>query len=461
MLAFWEFCLQRCKQDMPPQHFDNWIRPLVLTGDAEEGFCLQAGNLHIKNTVREKYLARIAAHASEFFGKPVQITLKCGRNNAAPGGLETRPKSTSTPSPSTPAGKKPVLNGQTPPSAALTKRSEKTRLNPAFSFENLVVGKTNSLAYAAAEGVAAKPGGAYNPLFIYGGSGLGKTHMIHAIGNHVIGEAPEKNVRYVHADDYVSSVFAAFRNHSFDALKQYYCNLDVLLFDDVQFLGSKERGQEEFFNILNALLNARKQVIITCDTYPKNINGLSDRIVSRFDSGLIVQIDPPELDMRVAILKQKAEAERLELSDDGAFFIAKYLRSNVRELEGALKKVMAYSSFRNEPITPESIREALKDIINATRNVSIEDIQKTVSEYYKIKLTDLLSKKRNRQVVRPRHIAMWLCRQVTQFSLPVIGDAFDRDHTSVMSACDNIETLRAKDSVLAHDLHVLVQMFKE
>jgi chromosomal replication initiator protein len=451
MSAFWEFCLQRCKQDLPPQHFDNWIRPLVLTGDAEEGFCLQAKNQHIKNTVREKYLARISAHANEFFGKPVQITLKCGRNTAA----------RETPSAAN-SGKKSSGNGKAPQQeASVALPCEKTRLNPVFSFENLVVGKTNSLAAAAAEGVAAKPGGTYNPLFIYGGSGLGKTHMIHAIGNHVLKDMPKKNVRYVHADDYVSSVFAAFRNNSFDALKRYYYNLDVLLFDDVQFLGSKERGQEEFFNILKTLLDARKQVILTCDTYPKNINGLSDRIVSRFDSGLVVQIDPPELDMRVAILKQKAEAEHLLLSDECAFFIAKYLRSNVRELEGALKKVMAYCAFRNESITPESIREALKDIINATRNVSIEDIQKTVSEYYKIKLTDLLSKKRNRQVVRPRHIAMWLCRHVTQFSLPIIGDAFDRDHTSVMNACDNIEALRAKDSVLAHDLHVLVQMFKE
>ncbi|MDR0736867.1 MAG: chromosomal replication initiator protein DnaA [Zoogloeaceae bacterium] len=455
MSAFWEFCLQRCKQDLPPQHFDNWIRPLVLTGDAEEGFCLQARNQQAKDTVREKYLARISAHANEFFGKPVRITLKCGRNNGAS-------VDGATPLRLPVAARKLSGNRQAPrQEPAAMSIDPKTHLNPVFSFENLVVGKTNSLAYAAAEGVAAKPGGTYNPLFIYGGSGLGKTHMIHAIGNHVVGEMPKKNVRYVHADDYVSSVFAAFRGSSFDALKQYYCNLDVLLFDDVQFLGSKERGQEEFFNILKTLLDVRKQVIITCDTYPKNINGLSDRIVSRFDSGLIVQIDPPELDMRVAILKQKAEAEQLDLSDDCAFFIAKYLRSNVRELEGALKKVMAYSAFRNEPITLESIREALKDIINATRNVSIEDIQKTVIEYYKIKLTDLLSKKRTRQVVRPRHVAMWLCRQVTQFSLPVIGDAFDRDHTSVMSACGNIETLRPKDSVLAHDLHVLVQMFKE
>ncbi|MDR3158023.1 MAG: chromosomal replication initiator protein DnaA [Zoogloeaceae bacterium] len=456
MSAFWNFCLQRCRQYLPPQHVDNWIRPLVLTGSAEEGFCLQAKNLHIKNTVREKYLAQIHMYANEFFGKPVRITLKCGKNNGACVGEEAPPPLSAA------TRKKLPGNGQTlQQEPALRSSDKKTRLNLAFSFENLVVGKTNSLAYAAAEGVAAKPGGTYNPLFIYGGSGLGKTHMIHAIGNHVIGKMPEKNVRYVHADDYVSSVFAAFRNHSFDALKQYYYSLDVLLFDDVQFLGSKERGQEEFFYILKTLLDARKQVILTCDTYPRNINGLSDRIVSRFDSGLVVQIDPPELDMRVAILKQKAGAEHLRLSDDGAFFIAKYLRSNVRELEGALKKVMAYCSFRNEPITLESIREALKDIINATRNVSIEDIQKTVSEYYKIKLTDLLSKKRNRPFVRPRHVAIWLCRQVTQFSLPVIGAAFDRDHTSIMSACDNIETLRVKDGVLAHDLHVLVQMFKE
>ncbi|MDP3638157.1 MAG: chromosomal replication initiator protein DnaA, partial [Azonexus sp.] len=319
----------------------------------------------------------------------------------------------------------------------------------------------NDLARAAAIQVANNPGGAYNPLFIYGGAGLGKTHLIHAIGNTILAETPEKIVRYVHAEDYYSDVVRAYQQKSFDSFKRLYRSLDVLLLDDVQFFNGKNRSQEEFFFLFNALIEARKQIIITCDTYPKDINGLDDRLVTRFDWGLTVQIEPPELEMRVAILKKKAEAEGMHLDDEVAFFIAKHLRSNVRELEGALKKVLAYSSFHGRVIALDLAKEALKDIIGSVRNVGMDNIQKTVADYYKIKVAELFSKKRTRAIARPRQLAMWLCREVTSHSYPEIGDAFGgRDHTTVIHAVKTIDSLRLKESELNHDLHVLLQVLK-
>ena len=338
---------------------------------------------------------------------------------------------------------------------------EKSRLFSSFTFDNLVVGKANDLARAAAVQVAHNPGGAYNPLFIYGGAGLGKTHLIHAIGNTIMAENPEKVVRYVHAEDYYSDVVRAYQQKSFDTFKRMYRSLDVLLLDDVQFFNGKNRSQEEFFFLFNALIEARKQIIITCDTYPKDINGLDDRLVTRFDWGLTVQIEPPELEMRVAILKKKAEAEGIQLDDEVAFFIAKHLRSNVRELEGALKKVLAYSSFHGRAIALDLAKEALKDVIGSVRNVGIDNIQKTVADYYKIKVADLFSKKRTRAIARPRQVAMWLCREVTSHSFPEIGDAFGgRDHTTVIHAVKTIDSLRSKENELNHDLHVLLQVLK-
>ena len=344
---------------------------------------------------------------------------------------------------------------------AKTNPYDKSRLFQSFTFDNLVVGKANDLARAAAVQVANNPGGAYNPLFIYGGAGLGKTHLIHAIGNTILGETPEKIVRYVHAEDYYSDVVRAYQQKSFDTFKRTYRSLDVLLLDDVQFFNGKNRSQEEFFFLFNALIEARKQIIITCDTYPKDINGLDDRLVTRFDWGLTVQIEPPELEMRVAILKKKAEAEGLQLDDEVAFFIAKHLRSNVRELEGALKKVLAYSSFHGRVIALDLAKEALKDLIGSVRNVGIDNIQKTVADYYKMKVADLFSKKRTRAIARPRQLAMWLCREVTSHSYPEIGDAFGgRDHTTVIHAVKTIDSLRLKESELNHDLHVLLQVLK-
>ena len=462
MSGFWESCLLSFEQDLPIQQFNTWIRPLRLEGEAhpDEGLRLIAPNGFILKWVKDRYLSRIEDYAEAFFGGPVSISLALGEKKtvaapsapaAAAAAPAAAPAPASRPEPARPAQTQSVRGTA----------YDKTRLQYDLTFDNLVVGKANDLARATAQQVAQNPGGAYNPLFIYGGAGLGKTHLIHAIGNHVARQNPEKVVRYVHAEDYYSDVVKAYQQKSFDTFKRYYRSLDVLLLDDVQFFNGKNRTQEEFFYAFNALIEAKKQIIITCDTYPKDVNGLDDRLVTRFDWGLTVQIEPPETEMRVAILKKKAEAEGLDLNDEVAFFIAKHLRSNVRELEGALKKVLAYSTFRGLDVTLELAKDALKDIIGSVRNVSIDGIQKTVADYYKIKVADLFSKKRTRAIARPRQVAMWLCKEVTQFSYPMIGDAFGgRDHTTVIHAVKTIEGLKAKDNELNHDLHVLVQVLK-
>jgi chromosomal replication initiator protein len=484
---FWVSCLSHFEQELPTQQFNTWIRPLCLEGEDEENLRLLAPNAFILRWVRERYLKRIETLAEDFFGAPANISF--GQKGPGPdpdpgpadgdvssvrsaARIDHPEKSSASPTPKlgpadgnfslarSESGKKSPSAGPGP-GLPPSNTYDKTRLRADLTFENLVVGKANDLARAAAQQVAHNPGGSYNPLFIYGGTGLGKTHMIHAIGNSIVREFPGKIVRYVHAEDYYTAVVAAYRQKSFDTFKRYYRNLDVLLLDDVQFFNGKDRSQEEFFFAFNALLEAKKHIVITSDTYPKDISGLDDRLVTRFDWGLTVQIEPPEAEMRVAILKKKAEASGLDLSDEVAFFIAKHLRSNVRELEGALTKVLAYSSFRSLPVTLEVAKEALKDIIGSVRNITIEGIQKTVSDYYKIKVGDLFSKKRTRTIARPRQIAMWLCKEVTQFSYPTIGEAFGgRDHTTVIHAVKTIEALKAKDSALSHDLHVLVQVIK-
>jgi len=444
--AFWESCLERFEQELPAQQFNTWIKPLSLEGELppDEGLRLIAPNSFILKWVRDRYLGRIEEYAHGFFNGPMAINLVIGQRKLPP--QKPKPSSPPPPSPIPPGG---------------NKNPDQTRLFANFTFDNLVVGKANDLARAAAVQVANNPGGAYNPLFIYGGAGLGKTHLIHAIGNAIRAEHPDKVIRYVHAEDYYSDVVRAYQQKSFDSFKRQYRSLDVLLLDDVQFFNGKNRSQEEFFFLFNALIEARKQIIITCDTYPKDINGLDDRLVTRFDWGLTVQIEPPELEMRVAILKKKAEMEGMQLNDEVAFFIAKHLRSNVRELEGALKKVLAYSSFHGREIALDLTKEALKDVIGSVRNVGMDNIQKTTADYYKIKVADLFSKKRTRAIARPRQVAMWLCREVTTHSFPEIGDAFGgRDHTTVIHAVKTIDTLKAKDAELNHDLHVLIQVLK-
>ena len=466
MSSFWTSCLSQFENELPPQQFNTWIRPLRLEGDDDlaNGLRLYAPNGFILKWVKERYLARIEELGNAYFSEPVSIALLLAERTANP--PPARPAS-----PVAPNGAANKTDRMAPAARAVLERPaeknhslyEKSRLIPGFTFDNLIVGKANDLARAASVQVALNPGGAaYNPMFIYGGAGLGKTHLIHAIGNHILENHPEKVVRYVHAEDYYSDVVRAYQTKSFDAFKRYYRSLDVLLLDDVQFFNGKNRTQEEFFFVFNALIESKKQIVISCDTYPKDISGLEDRLITRFDWGLTVQIEPPEIEMRVAILNKKAEAENVDLDDEVAFYIAKHLRSNVRELEGALKKVLAYSSFHGRKIDLELAKESLKDLIGAVnRQITVENIQKTVADYFKIKVSDLFSKKRTRQIARPRQVAMWLAKNLTSQSYPSIGEAFGgRDHTTVLHAVRTVETLRAKDNELNHDVHVLLQVLK-
>ena len=464
MSSFWISCLSQFEQELPPQQFNTWIRPLRLEGedDVANGLRLYAPNGFILKWVKERYLTRIEELGSAFFSAPVSVSMMIAERSTSPspavkaGLASAEPKAaTKAPAPAFAALERPLEKTRSD--------YEKTRLIPGFTFENLIVGKANDLARAASVQVATNPGGAaYNPMFIYGGAGLGKTHLIHAIGNRILEQNPGKVVRYVHAEDYYSDVVRAYQTKSFDAFKRYYRSLDVLLLDDVQFFNGKNRTQEEFFFVFNALIEAKKQIVISCDTYPKDISGLEDRLITRFDWGLTVQIEPPEIEMRVAILKKKAEAESVALDDEVAFYIAKHLRSNVRELEGALKKVLAYASFHGRKIDLELAKESLKDLIGAVnRQITVENIQKTVADYFKIKVADLYSKKRTRQIARPRQVAMWLAKNLTSQSYPSIGEAFGgRDHTTVLHAVRTIESLRTKDNELNHDVHVLLQVLK-
>jgi chromosomal replication initiator protein len=339
---------------------------------------------------------------------------------------------------------------------------ERSKLNPVLTFDNFVTGKANQLARAAAIQVADNPGISYNPLFLYGGVGLGKTHLIHAIGNQLLLDKAGARIRYIHAEQYVSDVVKAYQRKAFDDFKRYYHSLDLLLIDDIQFFSGKSRTQEEFFYAFEALVANKAQVIITSDTYPKEISGIDDRLISRFDSGLTVAIEPPELEMRVAILMRKAQSEGVNLSEDVAFFVAKHLRSNVRELEGALRKILAYSKFHGREITIELTKEALKDLLTVqNRQISVENIQKTVADFYNIKVADMYSKKRPANIARPRQIAMYLAKELTQKSLPEIGELFGgRDHTTVLHAVRKIADERSKDPQLNHELHVLEQTLK-
>jgi len=472
MSGFWESCLYLFQRELPAQQFNTWIKPLRLEGEASphDGLQLIAPNSFILKWVKERYINRIESHCHEFYGEPVAIKFRT--SSAAGSALATQKPTSNSPGVQSTTSN---INHQldTPsikPSAAKKKSTgkldtetyEKTRLSPKLNFSNLVIGKANDLAKAAASQVANSPGGdSYNPLFIYGGVGLGKTHLIHAIGNEILRLSPQKITRYVHAEDYYTDVVRAYQKKAFDTLKKTYRSLDVLLVDDVQFFNGKNRTQEEFFFVFNALIESKKQIVITCDTYPKNINGLDDRLVTRFDCGLTVQIEPPETEMRVAILMKKAELENMQIDNETAFFIAKSLRSNVRELEGALNKVIAYTRFHNRPIDLVLAKEALKDMIRSVRNISIEDIQKTTADYYQVKVADFYSKKRTRSIARPRQIAMWLCKEITANSYPVIGQAFGgRDHTTVIHAIKVIDSLRSKNNELNHDLHVLIQVLR-
>jgi len=452
MNELWSALMPRLEQEFPGQQLGHWLRPLQVEAlpEGEAGFRLCAPNGFILKWVRDHYLPRIQALAIELAGHPVGVSLALS-GNAAPR------------TPAQPAvGLSGVDRSEAPALAASEAAYEKTRLNPSFSFDNLVTGRANDLARAAALQVAENPGTSYNPLFIYGGVGLGKTHLAHALGNAVFHADPRHIVRYVHAEDYFADVVRAYQQKSFDKFKRYYRSLEMLIIDDIQFFNNKNRTQEEFFYAFNALIEAKKQIVITCDTYPKDIEGVEDRLISRFDWGLTVAIEPPELEMRVAILKKKAEAEQIDLSDDVAFLIAKHLRSNVRELEGALKKVLAFARFHSLQINLEVAKEALKDLVGTqNRQITLEVIQKTVADYYKLKVSDLFSKKRTRNIARPRQVAMWLAKELTLESYPAIGDAFGgRDHTTVLHAHRTISEKRISDQNIKHDLNVLTQVLR-
>ena len=441
MDSFWNHCLRHFEKALPAQQFKTWIQPLNAHLDGEN-VVVSAPNRFVLEWVKDKFLADIERLSAEYLRKPTEVILSLGEKSpAAP--LAGVTKTSEAPPP------KPKIR-------------EQTRLNPSFTFDSFVTGKANQLARAAALQVAEHPGTAYNPLFVYGGVGLGKTHLIQAIGNMLIELNPSASVRYIHAEQYVSDVVRAYQHKAFDGFKKYYHSLDLLLIDDIQFFNGKNRTQEEFFYAFNALIEAHNQVIITCDTYPKEIAGIEDRLISRFGWGLTVAIEPPELEMRVAILLKKAEADRVNLAVDVAFFIANHIQSNVRELEGGLKRVLAYARFANANVSLDLAREALKDLLAVqVRQVSIDNIQRIVADYYKIKVSDMYSKKRSRTVARPRQMAMALAKELTQLSLPDIGDAFGgRDHTTVLHACRKIVALRSSHPEISRDFVQLLQTLR-
>jgi chromosomal replication initiator protein len=470
MENFWQTCSAQLEQELTPQQYSAWIKPLAML-DFEDGrLRIAAPNRFKLDWVKTQFAGRISALASQFSDTPVEVQFVLAPVNGA-----KKPAPTPAPRPAdlngyagghdfegingAPAHDIPERVTEVPLD---TVRREQSRINPVLTFENFVTGKANQLARAAAIQVANNPGVSYNPLFLYGGVGLGKTHLIHAIGNQVLADNPRVKIRYIHAEQYVRDVVTAYQRKGFDEFKRYYHSLDLLLIDDIQFFGGKSRTQEEFFYAFEALIAAKKQIIITSDTYPKEISGMDDRLISRFDSGLTVAVEPPELEMRVAILLKKAATEGAAFSDDVAFFVAKHLRSNVRELEGALRKILAYSRFHGKDITIDVVKEALKDLLSVqNRQISVENIQKTCADFFNIKVADMYSKKRPANIARPRQIAMYLAKELTQKSLPEIGELFGgRDHTTVLHAVRKVAADRAKNPELNHELHVLEQTLK-
>lgn len=440
-LSLWQQCVQALQDKLTPQQFNTWIHPLQATS-SEDGLCLLAPNRFVLNWVKESYLSSIEGLLQQFSSGPApKVSLQIGNKNGAVAPASSSTLSMHAPShASTPL--KPEVNQPSSPAVFSAARTT-NNLNSTFVFDNFVEGKSNQLARAASTQVAENPGKAYNPLFIYGGVGLGKTHLMHAVGNLILEHNPSAKVLYTHSERFVADMVRALQSNMIGEFKSYYRSLDVLMIDDIQFFAGKERSQEEFFHTFNALLEGQQQVILTSDRYPKEIAGVEERLKSRFGWGLTVAIEPPELETRVAILMSKAESVQMDLPHEVAFFIAKRIRSNVRELEGALKRVMANANFTGSAITIDFVRESLKDLLALQdKLVTIENIQKTVAEYFNIKVSDLLSKRRSRSVARPRQMAMTLAKELTNHSLPEIGDAFGgRDHTTVLHACRTIRAM--------------------
>jgi chromosomal replication initiator protein len=463
MKNFWPTCLSRFEQELSTQQFNTWIKPLYAEVDGATVRII-APNRFVMQWVKDRFIKKIEQFAHELQHKNIQIEFVIS-NNDSESDLKTLIK-TNTES------KEHLVESLKKLPSTLSKSTIKTinhapkinsGLNSTFNFGNYVTGRANQLARAAAIQVAENPGTAYNPLFIYGGVGLGKTHLLQAIGNELKQNNPDAKIRYLHAERYVSDVVKAYEHKAFDEFKRQYHSLDLLLIDDIQFFAKKTRTQEEFFYAFNSLIEAKKQIVITCDTYPKEIIDVDERLRTRFSWGLTVAVEPPELEMRVAILLKKAEAVNLVLPEDVAFFIAKQIRSSVRELEGALNRIIAMAKFTGHTIDVHLAKDALRDLIAVRgRQVTIENIQKTVADYYKIKVSEMYSKKRTRNFARPRQIAMALSRELTNHSFPEIGEAFgSRHHTTVMHACDEIDILRQNDPSFTRDISFLIQVIRD
>ncbi|PQA79382.1 chromosomal replication initiator protein DnaA [Rhodoferax sp. TS-BS-61-7] len=450
--SLWQSCVDQLAQELPEQQFNTWIKPLAaqVHDDMSKATIFVANRFKL-DWVRAQYSQRIAALLEKLYGQPVIVELAITPREA-PVRQASMPRVAEVPTAvdEVEVGEDRVSGGP------------KNRLNSLLTFESLVEGTANRMARAAAMHVATMPGHLYNPLFIYGGVGLGKTHLMHAVGNRLLADKPGSKVLYIHAEQFVSDVVKAYQRKTFDEFKERYHSLDLLLIDDVQFFANKDRTQEEFFNAFEALLAKKSHIVMTSDTYPKGLADIHERLVSRFDSGLTVAIEPPELEMRVAILINKARAEGSEMPEEVAFFVAKNVRSNVRELEGALRKILAYSRFNQKEISIQLAREALRDLLSIqNRQISVENIQKTVADYYKIKVADMYSKKRPASIARPRQIAMYLAKELTQKSLPEIGELFGgRDHTTVLHAVRKIGGERQQLTELNQQLHVLEQTLK-
>ncbi len=443
--TLWKQCLEHLEGELSAQQFNTWIRPLHAV---EQGGRLQllAPNGFVRDWVEENLRGRIGEVLARIAnGSSPEVVVMVG--SRAPEPQQPIPAGTDNPV-------RPVL-----PTAPGERRKRNSGLRPGFTFDSFVEGKSNQLARAASIQVAENAGSAYNPLFLYGGVGLGKTHLMHAVGNAIVAQNPGANVIYLHSERFVADMVTALQHNAMGEFKRFYRSVDALLIDDIQFFARKERSQEEFFHTFNALLEDQQQVILTCDRYPKEVDGLEERLKSRFGWGLTVAIEPPELETRAAILMKKAVANRVELPNEVAFFIAQRIRSNVRELEGALRRVVASSHFTHRPISLDLAREALKDLLALQdKLVTIENIQKTVAQYYKLRVADLVSKRRTRSIARPRQVAMALAKELTNHSLPEIGDAFGgRDHTTVLHACRKVAELRKDDHTLGEEYAVLLR----
>ncbi len=438
----WQHCVGQLENELSAQQFNTWIRPLHAL-EEEGALRLFAPNRFVMDWLRQQHLERLTDIVKEVAKSPIEITIEIGS--------QTKEPSRTTPVSRPIRRKTPLLPYAT------------GRLNPSFTFENHIEGKSNQLARAAAGQVGANPGLAYNPLFIYGGVGLGKTHLMQAAGNMIIERDPEAKVVYVHSERFVQDMVKALQHNAISEFKKHYRSLDALLIDDIQFFAGKKGSQEEFFHTFNALLDGQRQVVITSDRFPREISGVQERLISRFGSGLTVSIDPPELETRVAILRNKARALAVDLPDEVAFFVADQVHSNVRELEGALHRIIASSRFTGRSLDTQLVRDALKDlIVYREKQITLENIQKIVAEYYSIRVADLHSKRRNRQITRPRQLAMMLAKELTSKSLPDIGDAFGgRDHTTVLHACRKVKELIEEDAKIKEDYTNLTKLINK